>query len=562
MEGLFRKGLNGSIAAVLLAAIVMAGCTNKNDGAAESSPAAGTAAPATETAAPTATPEEGPKDPNVNATGYPIVKEKITLKMFAAYWDGYGYLDFKDMELFKQLEEKTNIHIEWTTIPQAAYNEKLGIVLSTNDLPDAFFSDSAGIVGDPNVINYASEGMIVKLDELVDKYMPNLQQAMEKRPQLKSMIKYGDGSIYALPFYQEDPYTSVYNKAYINKVWLDKLGLAVPETTEQFYEVLKRFKEDDPNGNSKADEIPFTFLVDQFQKGPYGLFGAFGLPYSYGTYVEYDGNGKAFMPQMTEPYKNGIKWLNRLFAEGLIDKEAFTHTNVQYAGKGKLEPGVIGVYMDFAGSNMVGDDRFKDYVVLKPLKGPDGHQQWPARGVGFSRGHFVITNQNQYPEATVRWADEFYDELLMFQFQEGPLDIVLKDNGNDTYSKIAPPEGVSVIDFLYTHSPKLSHGFLTEETLLKLVPGDYERQMRSEVELFEPYVVETYANTVALTNEQSERSSQILTDLSTLVKKKFAEWVMGSANIDNEWDNYIKELNQIGANEYIEIMQAAGDAVK
>lgn len=560
-----RKMLYFLLAAVCGLAVVLAGCTAKQESAggnaAESQGNETTTTPATATETSTDAGEE-PGDSNFNATGYPIVKEKITLQMYAAYWDGYGYLDFKDMELFRRLEEKTNIHIEWKTVPVAAYNDQLSLLLSSNDLPDAFFSDSAGVVGDPNVIKYSSQGMFLKLNDLVDKYAPNLQAAMEKRPELRSLIQFPDGGIYALPHYREDPNTIVYNKAYINQTWLDKLGLDVPETIDEFNEVLRQFKSGDPNGNGKADEIPFTFLADQFQKGPYGFFGAFGTPYSYGQLVEFDGAGKAWVPQMSEGYRAGVRWLSQLYAEGLIDTEAFTHTNVQYQGKGKLDPGVIGVYMDFAGTNMVGEDKFADYAVLKPLKGPDGIQQWPGKTKAFIRGHFVITDKNPYPEATVRWADEFYNELMMLEFESGPIGIVLNDNGDGTFSKNAPPEGVSEIDFLYTHSPKLTVGFATEETLKKLTPSAYERQQQSEVELFKPYLVEINGGTIALTAEMSEQANQIFTDLEPLVKKKFAEWVTGISDVDRDWDSYIGEMNNIGVAEYVQIMQDAGDAVR
>ena len=49
---------------------------------------------------------------------------------------------------------------------------------------------------------------------------------------------------------------------WINKAWLDELGLEMPETTEDLKTVLKAFKENDLNKNGKNDEIPLSFIIN------------------------------------------------------------------------------------------------------------------------------------------------------------------------------------------------------------------------------------------------------------------------------------------------------------
>lgn len=508
-------------------------------------------------------PEESvPADPNVNKTGYPIVKEKITLKMTAPYWDGYGYLDYKDMDLFKRLEEKTNIHIEWQTIPRQAWQDKVGIMLSSNDLPDVFFGTSAGNVGGERVVTYSAEGMFIRLNELIDDYMPNLRNAMQKRPELQRLMKYTDGGIYAFPLYVEDPYAMIPSKYYINTSWLDKLGLTMPETVEEFEHVLKQFKEGDPNGNGQPDEIPFSFLPNP-NKGPYALLGAFGYVVDQNYLVNFDGNGKASVPQMSEEYRKGIQWLSKLYSENLIDKEAFTHTNAQYIGKGKVEPTILGVYSDMSGLTQVGLEKFqKEYALLPPLKGPDGFRQLTARGPNFYRTHLVITNKNEYPEATARWIDEFFDENLMLEFQEGPIGIVLNDNGDGTYSKNDPPQDVSPSDFLYGNSPVQTVGFITSDTLLKITPDVPKQIAKAENDFLEPYLVRGDNGFVVIPSDQSDRMSQIELDMTTYVNTTFAEWVTGISNIEADWDNYLNEMNKMGADDYLRMKQEGYDKTK
>ncbi len=77
-------------------------------------------------------------------------------------------------------------------------------------------------------------------------------------PQVKSLITLLDGKIYGLPHINDCYHCSMSQKMWVYKPWLDKLGLKVPETTDEFEAMLKAFKEKDPNGNGKADEIPLS----------------------------------------------------------------------------------------------------------------------------------------------------------------------------------------------------------------------------------------------------------------------------------------------------------------
>ncbi len=74
----------------------------------------------------------------------------------------------------------------------------------------------------------------------------------------KDLITAPDGNIYALPQVNECYHCMYQQRMWIYKPWLDKLGLKMPTTTDEFYEVLKAFKTKDPNGNGKADEIPLS----------------------------------------------------------------------------------------------------------------------------------------------------------------------------------------------------------------------------------------------------------------------------------------------------------------
>lgn len=92
----------------------------------------------------------------------------------------------------------------------------------------------------------------------------------EQRKSILAQVTMPDGEIYSMPKYDEVLWTLMGNyHAFINADWLEKLNLEMPETTDELVEVLKRFVNDDPNGNGKNDEIGIVSCVTS------GNFGGF-----------------------------------------------------------------------------------------------------------------------------------------------------------------------------------------------------------------------------------------------------------------------------------------------
>lgn len=174
----------------------------------------------------------------VNLTGYPIVEEPIQLQAFAYGEPGNG--DWDDYPVFAELAEKTNVQVDFETVSGDGATEKLNLVLASNKLPDIFFS---GLIS--TMINkYAGMGLFLPLNDLIDQYAPNIKAVLEERPDIKNAITMPDGNIYSIPAVNANagiPTTQLC----INKTWLDKLGLEVPTTTDEFYEILKAFKTQD-----------------------------------------------------------------------------------------------------------------------------------------------------------------------------------------------------------------------------------------------------------------------------------------------------------------------------
>ncbi|MEG7531886.1 MAG: extracellular solute-binding protein, partial [Hungatella sp.] len=254
-----KKNFKKAAALVLAGSMLLSGC-GASTGSKEAS-TAGTTEGTTAAAAPVETVAESTlKDGEM--TGYDWMKtlpklsdEKVTFKLVGVL--NTEQHDFGTMNFFKALEEATNVHIEWQCYPMNSYSDQKNIMLASGDIPDAFFGGDS--IGMTDLIQYGPMGLFIPVDDLIAKDSPNYQARLAEYPTLDGLSTAFDGKKYSWGTINMHPNRDYPDNLYINKVWLDNLGLKVPETMDEFYDVLKAFKEQDPNKNGIADEIPYTF---------------------------------------------------------------------------------------------------------------------------------------------------------------------------------------------------------------------------------------------------------------------------------------------------------------
>ena len=154
--------------------------------------------------------------------------------------------DPNNRTIFKRLEEQTNVHVEWKTIQSDQWGDTIKLEMSNaKTLPDFVFN--AGF-GEADLLKYGKQGVIIPLEDYIDKYMPNLQKVFEQVPEYKAMCLDVDGHIWALPWieqlgYRETAIQLLGNMPFINVAWLDFLGLDMPTTVDEFEAVLIAFRD-------------------------------------------------------------------------------------------------------------------------------------------------------------------------------------------------------------------------------------------------------------------------------------------------------------------------------
>lgn len=325
---------------------------------------------------------------NINVSGMPIAKEKINLTGFAGKF--FASADWSNLKLWQEYEKMTNVHIDWETVQVETLAEKRNIILASGDYPDLFY---ASAFPKSDLIKYGSEGIFIKLNDLIDKYAPNFKKLMEQNPAIAKGVTMPDGNIYGFPTIFDPEFKSVLTSTpWMKKEWLDKLGLQEPKTLDEFYTVLKAIKEKDPNGNGKADEIPYGAI------GIGGMInfisGSFGLN-NHGTgnaYVDLDPktNNLRFVP--TAPrYKEVLEYVSKLYKDGLLDKEIFSIKQPEFYARAST-----GVYGFTSSVNPVAIFNQEGYIGTPVLKGPYGDQMNTAvRPPLGNIGQLVITDKKK-----------------------------------------------------------------------------------------------------------------------------------------------------------------------
>ena len=528
----------------------LAGCGNsKENGSSAADESSKSSQTAESTVAESST-EEEKTDSNFNETGYPIVNEKVTLELYAIT----SITDPNEAEFWKELEELTNVHIEWTTIPADSAKERINLMFAGGEYPDAITNATAGV---SNLQELAAEGIVVPLNDLIDKYMPNLK---ERTTDELAQITYTDGNIYYFPMITDYYWMHSVQAVYINQEWLDNLGLDMPTTIDEFTEVLRAFKEKDANGNGDPDdEIPYSALNWDWKYMFSMITGAFGYP--WGDLLVDDGT--VVDPRVEESSKEAIKYLRMLYTEGLIDQEIFTQDQNAQLAKTKMETPIVGVCAGWRKHHSFGNENGEQYVNIMPIAGADGQRGIQSASTKKKISNYmVVTNACEYPEVLARWVDTLYDMETSAEVNKGPVGVTMTITEGGLY-EIHDPIGYSInwSDYITTvHYDRVPHIVPTVSDnffLQKEVVGN-DKDAQDIMYEEDGALVPAYPKVIMTADEESE-IALLATDINKYSQETICRWISGQGDIDADWDEYISTMTTFDHERFIENDQQAYD---
>jgi putative aldouronate transport system substrate-binding protein len=367
---------------------------------------------------------------------------------------------------------------------------------------------------------------------------------------------------------------------WINTTFLKNLNMKTPTTTDEFYEYLKAVKTRDPNKNGKADEVPLAgaatsgwhMEVDGF------LMNSFAFNETTTTtdvdsqrrvYIKADGSIDCSFNK--QEWKDGLAYLHRLFAEGLMAPESFTqsHENLRSLVE---NPSEIVVGAATSGSLLeftrLAGERKKEFAVLAPLKGPKGVQYaYYDEYQPMALGRFVITKDCKIPEIAIKFADYMYTPDFAMRNRYGVLgrDWIVPQGVEGVHGQPAVYEETglkwSTPTKAYWSSGGLAWSGVGSYMRAKSPdPYEIEYVLYEAMKLYWPYrFMNSVPRALALTVQEARRYAELANLIIPYVNQSTASFISGRLDLNRDWDKYISDLKTMGVEEWLKLIQTGYD---
>ncbi|AEI43091.1 extracellular solute-binding protein [Paenibacillus mucilaginosus] len=502
--------------------------------------------------------------PKLTEIPLPITKEPFTIN----YWRANdakltaSLQNFGEVAAYKKKAELTGITAKFTHPPLGQQKDQFNLLIATNDLPDVIYYNWADAVGGPEKM--IEDGRIIRLNELIDQYAPNLKKIIESDPDVKKQITLDDGTIYMFPLMKLDALKlNATTGLILRKDWLNKLGLKEPATIDEWYSVLKAFKEKDPNGNGKADELPFTGnwgpgnLTKLHDFAPaFGIIGGFMMK----------GDKVAFGPVEPE-YKKFLEEMAKWYKEGLVDPEILTNDGkaFDYKVTNNLAGSYVGGVFSGMGKyyNLMKDQAGFELTGVPSALAPDGKSY-----AAFNLNQKVLT----YGEAITSSASKDKQKYIVqwMDFNYSPQGHALFNFGIEGESYTKEGDKIKFSDTILKNPKGLTYDQALASYALSIMDGPINQDGKYvDALMFNQGQRDANANwmkqspaltlpPIRLTVDEARQSTSIMSQVNTYINETMTAIISGKKPV-SEYDTMVKTIKSMGIDEAIKVHQAAYD---
>ncbi len=523
-----------------------------------------------------------------------MAEDRPTLKV--ALTTSSMVTDYEDNYFTNYLEDKLGIEIVFYMLPVDSSDTRTKIALmatSKEDLPDVFVMDNH--LTDEMILSYGEAGLFKELDEYIrdPEKMPNYCAIPdEDRVFMTTASTQANGHVYSLSAYEPETWNMTPYRMFINKAWLDTLNLEVPTTTEELKQVLIAFRDEDPNGNGLQDEIG----VYGQSSGSYGqnitaaLMNAFlywnDNSINSGLALSDEDYETVIAPYTTEAWREGLRYLHDLYAEGLLSADTFTDDNNTY--KAVLNQDVQTVGLTSSGSlsswpAVATNPAFAQMQLIAPLTGPEGVNYTPFLEV-WPGQELMICASTEKLDLAIRFADEFFsfETSMIERFGEENVDWsrdpALLEGQSNAYLELGLTDKIA---YLVTstvwadnqHQTWRNHGprYMSLENFLmvydystgrKYDPNDPTNLNGECYQMYYFNKPEKLLPKLKYTPKETEALTDAMINVPSYVKQALAEFTAGTRDIETGWDQYLAELDSMGLQQLVSISQDAYDRTK
>jgi ABC-type glycerol-3-phosphate transport system substrate-binding protein len=489
-----------------------------------------------------------------------------SLELTKAYFFGEPTDNQEEKEAFEVfITDRYNIDFTVNAFPRPEYMTKYALAMTSGDIKGLGW-----IFGGPYMEDYYRDGATVDMLPYVEgnenyKRLPAMMQDTYMR----------DGELLAITTGWREGLGYVRS---IRQDWLDNLGLEKPTTVDEFYEVIKAFTEDDPDGNGKDDTVGMTssgvwMMAD--------IFGSFGTPLNHvmdhaitpDPHDNFRYNDGMLKPGM----KAALAWFRRAYENGYLDQEVFTNSSSDI--RSRMYSGKYGsVYYNYSWALGRGlENQIHKVDPTAEVSGIIGLTSSYADkfvvpgGIGSGPNIWVLIGGTRNPGEQVNaFIDVFLGDDIGFwsgifgvygvHWQYGPDDEILRlaKEVVDGKPKYFSTPGISA-QIAGTDRTYLARGYRLE--------GQTEEQYEDRMEYYET-VNETFREGQrkqllfggyphSWSEPNSEHYAQINADIGRIFDEMVAAAITGQMTVDEAIASYRRQMRNLGAQKVLDQANAA-----
>lgn len=460
--------------------------------------------------------------------------------------------DLGDNMFGKAWQEQTGVELEFITVPS---KDAMGLLIAGGDLPDIFLGYNSFPGG---IAKNIRDGIIEPIGNYAE-YIPDLLAALDSNELLRKMVT-NDGVVYCAPLIMEDEYLQVSSGLMIRSDWLEDLGMDLPETADDLYNVLKAFKE------KKGAEVPFS-LTGGFLSwqgvGQGCLTSPFGLSRAY-WYIDGD---EIHYGYCEKEYKDVLEFLHKLYVEGLLDPNFQTldaaTVNANFMnGKSGVTMGAIGSGMGTYLETMKDDPDF-DVAGFGPLAAEKGGRAMNTTlNAPLATSGAFISTACKNKEAAAMFLNYGYTEegIKLFNFGTEGESYNMVD-GVPTYTDIIlQPEGMTKVQALahWTRIPQ-NGPFIQQREYMEQYNA-LPQQQAALSSWSNTDAMDYYVPSLSMSSEDQAEYNKLMGDIDTYTNEMFIKYVTGIESLDTFETEYLPTLEKMGMSRALELRQKALDA--
>ena len=458
--------------------------------------------------------------------------------------------NFSETPFAQELEKRTGVHVEYLHPSKSQQARELILLLAGDEVPDMI---SWSWYNFGNGIEHTIEnGFVTRLNDLIDAYSPSLKSYLQQNPEIDSMVKTKAGDYYVYPFLREDERLTVYTGPMVRRDWLNRMGLAVPETIDDWTSALRSFKE-------TGVEIPFNGEIN-------ALVRAFGP--AYGIKMGFFMEGGQVKYGYTQPeYKGFLAKMNQWYTEGLVNKNLGAVDFI--ALENSVLNGMTGAVYAAAGSGMghwsaaAGEPGFDLAPAKYPVLQRGEKSAYGARDpmYGFM-GAVAMSGKSKHKETCAKFLDYGYSEEghMFYNFgTEGVSYQMVEGYPQYTDLILHNPDGLSITNAMGRYMMSCYSGPFVQD--LRYQEQYYTLpQQREAIELWSEATSETdYAlppySAPADEISEMDRLTDYIDPYAVEMQYKF---IVGVEPLSN-YDAYLNHLKSLDLDALLQMKQKAVD---